>query len=71
MSVADYINAERLEWVLGELKNTDRPAKEIAEECGFASTNYFYTYFRKKIGVTPQAYREQVRKGDAENRKDE
>lgn len=71
VSVADYINAERLEWVLGELENTDRPAKEIAEECGFASTNYFYTYFRKKIGVTPQAYREQVRKGDAENRKDE
>lgn len=60
VSVADYINGERLKWVISELENTDRPAKEIAEECGFVSTNYFYTYFRKKIGVTPQAYREQI-----------
>lgn len=34
------------------------PAKEIAENCGFVSTNYFYTFFKKKTGVTPQAYRE-------------
>lgn len=62
MSVADYINAERLKWVINELETTDKPAKEIAEECGFVSTNYFYTYFRKKIGVTPQAYRENLNK---------
>lgn len=61
MSVADYINAERLKCVLSDLENTDKPAKEIAEECGFVSSNYFYTFFRKKIGVTPQAYREQKR----------
>lgn len=61
MSVADYINGERLQWVLKELENTERAAKDLAEKCGFVSTNYFYTYFRKKIGVTPQAYREQFR----------
>lgn len=61
MSVADYINGERLQWVLKELENTERAAKDLAEKCGFVSTNYFYTYFRKKIGVTPQAYREKFR----------
>ncbi|WP_394926784.1 AraC family transcriptional regulator [uncultured Robinsoniella sp.] len=61
MSVADYINGERLKWVLKELEETERAAKELAEKCGFVSSNYFYTYFRKKIGVTPQAYREQCR----------
>lgn len=61
MSVADYINGERLKWVLKELEDTERAAKDLAEKCGFVSTNYFYTYFRKKIGVTPQAYREHCR----------
>lgn len=59
MSVADYINNERLNQVIKELEETDRSAKEIAEECGFVSSNYFYTYFRKKVGMTPQTYREQ------------
>lgn len=58
VSVADYINNERMSWVLEQLEKTDRPAKEIAENCGFVSTNYFYTFFKKKMGVTPQAYRE-------------
>lgn len=61
MSVADYINGERLKWVIRELEETERAAKDLAENCGFVSTNYFYTYFRKKIGVTPQVYREQCR----------
>lgn len=60
LSVSDYINNERMKWVLEQLENTDRPAKEIAESCGFVSTNYFYTFFKKKIGITPQAYREQM-----------
>lgn len=63
MSVSDYINGKRLEKVLKELEDTDRPAKEIAEECGFVGGNYFYTYFRKKVGVTPQVYRQNIREG--------
>ena len=58
MSVAEYINEIRLKEVMRELRETTRPAKEIAEQCGFISSNYFYTYFRKKTGLTPQTYRE-------------
>lgn len=61
MSVADYINQERLKLVLRDLAETEDTAKEIAERYGFVSTNYFYTYFRKKVGITPQIYRKQQR----------
>ena len=60
MSVSEYLNYVRLQKVLEGLEKTDKPAKDIAEACGFASINYFYTYFRKKMGVTPQAYRQQL-----------
>ena len=59
LSVAEYINEVRLKHVLKELRETGDSAREIAERNGFVSTsNYFYTYFKKKMGVTPQAYRE-------------
>lgn len=61
MSVAGYINEIRLKAVMRGLRETNRPAKEIAEQCGFISSNYFYTYFRKKTGLTPQTYRERCR----------
>lgn len=59
VSISDYISNERLNWVMQELSGTNRSAKEIAEEAGFVNSNYFYTYFKKKVGMTPQAYREQ------------
>ncbi|MET3741898.1 AraC family transcriptional regulator [Faecalicatena orotica] len=61
VSVSEYLNSVRLQKVLEGLENTEKPAKDIAQACGFASINYFYTYFRKKMGVTPQAYRQQLR----------
>lgn len=59
VSISDYISNERLNWVMKELSETNRSAKEIAEDAGFVNSNYFYTYFKKKVGMTPQAYREQ------------
>lgn len=59
ISVSEFLNNERLSYVLQELEQTDKPAKDITEDCGFVSTNYFYTYFKKKMGVTPQVYRQQ------------
>ena len=61
MSVAGYINEIRLKADMRGLRETNRPAKEIAEQCGFISSNYFYTYFWKKTGLTPQTYRERCR----------
>ena len=57
-SVAEYINEVRLEAVTEQLLKTQRPARDIAVECGFGGANYFYTSFKKKMGMTPQAYRD-------------
>ena len=56
--VAEYINEVRLEAVTEQLLKTQRPARDIAVDCGFSGANYFYTSFKKKMGMTPQAYRD-------------
>ena len=33
--------------------------KEISLKCGYANQYYFSTSFKKKMGITPSAYREQ------------
>lgn len=58
MSVSEYINKVRLEAVLVQMRETQSSIKDIALENGFEAVNYFYTYFKKKMGVTPQTYRE-------------
>lgn len=39
------------------LNQTDDPITGIALDTGFGDTSYFVQYFRKKMGVTPKAYR--------------
>lgn len=60
VSVSEYLNDIRIQKTIELLESTDKSVKEIAELCGFTSINYFYTYFKKKIGLTPQLYREKV-----------
>lgn len=57
ISVMEFINETRVSKIAQLLVTTDIPAKSIAEECGFLNVNYFYTYFKKSLGLTPQAYR--------------
>lgn len=64
MSVSEYLDKIRLREVKRELRETGQTEKEIAEQCGFISSNYFYTYFRKKTGVTLRIYREKWRECD-------
>ena len=57
-SLAGYVNNVRLEVILEQMKESNRSIKDIAADNGFESPNYFYAYFKKKIGVSPQVYRE-------------
>lgn len=43
------------------LVSTDLPITEIAENCGFYDTAYFYKAFCKNVGVTPKEYRSSAR----------
>lgn len=64
MSISDYINEVRLQNVLEQLRTTNESIKHIADSCGFLSANHFYTYFKKKTGMTPNQYRTQFSEED-------
>lgn len=42
------------------LTSTTMPVKEIAYELNFESVSYFVTFFKKKHGISPNAYRDKV-----------
>ena len=44
-----------------ELLRDNVPSAEIAERLGFSSVNYFYTTFRRETGMTPKAYKKQLK----------
>ena len=58
LSLSDYITRYRLEKAAELLRTTQVPVVAIAEACGFANINYFYTIFKKNYGVTAGTYRQ-------------
>jgi len=60
--ITHYSPKECIDWQIimelkQELKNTDRPIKEIAEIFGFESASYLISYFRRHTGITPGNFR--------------
>lgn len=47
----------RLQQAADLLLETDKPVEDVAEECGFASPNYFVAKFFRLYGLTPVEYR--------------
>ena len=62
VTVLQYINDLKLEKAKELLNETDDPMKEIAGCLGFTSAGYFGRFFKSKMGMTPNAYRESKRK---------
>lgn len=58
-SPIDYLVHLRISKAKEMLLNTIMPINEIAYACGFDNDTYFYTLFRKKVGLTPTSYRQQ------------
>jgi AraC-like DNA-binding protein len=52
-----YLLTRRLERARHLLRTTDRSVAEICLDVGFASVGSFTTTFRRRVGVTPTAYR--------------
>lgn len=57
-TVADYIEATRIEEAKRLLGHGDRPIKAVAEACGFAHANSFARAFRRSTGLSPLAFRQ-------------
>ena len=56
----DYIVRKRIETARDMLKQTDISIIDIAMQCGFSTSQYFATVFRRYTGFTPSEYRKQV-----------
>ena len=68
ISFTDYLNHYRIELACGKLENTALSISEIAADLGFYDTPYFDKCFRKILGISPKAYREQRRRAASSSR---
>lgn len=57
MSFCDYVTRQRIVLAKELLKSKDLRIQDIAYRCGFKSTAYFCTCFRKIVGISPSEYR--------------
>lgn len=59
-SISDTITALRIENACRYLSSTTLSLKEISSKCGYANQYYFSNSFKKKLGMSPSAYREKT-----------
>ena len=58
MTVFQYITMYRVSLAEVMLHNTEKSIDEIAHECGFSDTGYFYRCYKKVKGISPKKARE-------------
>ncbi|MCT8978179.1 AraC family transcriptional regulator [Clostridium sp. CX1] len=56
-SLSTYISELRFNKAKVLLETTSLTVSEISTEVGFSNSNYFYTAFKKKYGISPNQYR--------------
>lgn len=59
ISPYQYVLRQRIEKAKQLLKKQKLTITHVALECGFANQTHFTKHFRKLMGITPKAYREQ------------
>ncbi|MEK4660720.1 AraC family transcriptional regulator [Priestia sp. FSL H7-0729] len=64
----NYVTQYRVQKSCEMLKETRRSISEIALACGFQSSSYFTSIFRKQMGVVPQHYRKQVTYNESDSK---
>ena len=57
VTMTDYVNNLRLNYVLSQLSLTRKNILDISYEAGFHSVSYLNHLFKKKYGITPTEYR--------------
>jgi AraC-like DNA-binding protein len=60
-SVPEYVNRLRIAHACRLLAETDKTISEIIQTCGYLSPAHFQRQFQKIHGLSPKAYRENVR----------
>lgn len=62
-TMSDYIGDLRIASAKRYLLNTQMSIQNIALTLGYADSNYFSTAFRRRVGVSPRAWRDAQRRG--------
>ena len=57
-----WIDAKRLQKALLLVKNSDKNVTEIATDCGYATSSWFISQFKKEYGMTPKELRKESNK---------
>lgn len=55
----EWIDRALITRIKAELRHTDKPVAQIADEMNFANASFFSKYFKRLTGVTPGEFREQ------------
>lgn len=58
MSLLVYLQKKRIDTACELLENTAMTVGEITYKIGIENENYFYTLFKKNVGMTPKQYRQ-------------
>ena len=61
VNIITYINRKRIHTSLELLKSTNLSIEEIGDLIGLSNTSYFYTIFKREIGVSPKQYRNSLK----------
>lgn len=56
----EYIMNKRLQKACSMLETSSLPVSEIATACGFDDANYFTVVFKRKYGMPPTKYRDEI-----------
>jgi AraC-like DNA-binding protein len=57
VTAKDWIDRALITRIKIELRHTDKPAAQIADEMHFANPSFFSKYFRRLTGMTPSDYK--------------
>ena len=57
----DYLNRERLTYATELMENTNLKLKDIVSQAGFSSQTYFNRLFKRRYGISPTAYRRNIK----------
>lgn len=60
--MAEFVLRERLDRVKHGLESSSASVKDLAAKAGFSSYNYFFTAFKRSVGMTPRQYKNSVKR---------
>ncbi len=62
MTIRDFVTQSRMNLAKSKLVDTKYTVSEISRMCGFENEIYFYSFFKKNMGITPRQYAAKMKK---------